>query len=682
MPLDLSLPAPLAPERPKTLSRHGERRSDPYYWLRERDDPATLAYLQAENDYANAALAPLAPLAESLYHEMLGRIEETDQSVPWRLGAWLYYSRTEAGRQYPLLCRRPAAGGAETVLLDLNAMARGKAFFSVEHFEPSPDGRLLAFSIDSRGDRRYQLRVKDLDSGKLLPLRRNRITSVAWALDNRTLFFTSEDPTTKRSDQLWRHRLGDETDCLLRQETDERFELEVHLSRSQRYLFVDSNSLTSSETRFLPADRPNGRWRLLARRRAEVEYEVDHHGEHFYLRINDQGRNFRLVAVPIANPAREHWQEVVPHRPDVVLEGFDCFRDYRVLYEREAGLPHFTITELASGDSHRIEIELESYSAYGDVNPEWNTRQFRFGIESLTRPDTLYEYDMASRERQVLKTRPVKGDFDPSRYVCRRMEVRAADGTAIPVSLAYRHDALAHGPAPLWLDGYGAYGIANDVYFASTRLSLLDRGVIYAVAHIRGGGDLGPSWHDAGKMAAKINSFTDFIAVAQALVDSGHTAPDRLLIEGGSAGGLLVAGVGNMRPDLFAVVLCEVPFVDVLTTMQDPLLPLTVGEYEEWGNPRLAEQYGWMRAYSPYDNIKAQDYPAMLVRAGLHDSQVMYWEAAKYVARLRRLKTDQQPLLLLTEMEAGHGGRSGRYDRLHDTALDYAFALTQLGVER
>jgi oligopeptidase B len=674
---------PVAPTHPTVLSKHGEKRVDAYYWLRHKQDPAVLAYLQAENAHAAAVTKRLKPFEDTLYREMLGRIQETDLSVPCRLRGWLYYSRTEAGKQYPILCRQSTASGEtapEHILLDVNMLAKGKSFMAIGDVTLSEDDHFYAFTTDTTGFCQYTLHIKNLHTDKLLPVRRQRVTSVAWAADNHTLFYTIEDKVTKRSNQLWKHILGQKRDTLVYEEKDERFSVDVDLTRSRAYLLLSSRSDTASEVRYLPADQPNGRWRLVRKRRANIEYDVDHHGDRFYLRINDTGRNFRLVSVPIAHLRPEHWQEIVPHRPDVMLEDVELFQHYRVLHERDQGLVQLVITDLDTGDMHRIAFDEPAYSLSGEDNWEWETHTFRYVYESMTTPDSVYDYNMATREHVLRKRRPVLGDFDPANYVTARHTARASDGTEIPVSLVYRKGSKLDGSAPLWLEGYGAYGYPNDVCFSSQRLSLLDRGIIYAVAHIRGGGDLGKAWHDAGRMLNKMNTFTDFITVAETLVHEHYTSPDRLAIAGDSAGGLLIGAVTNMRPDLFKVVLSHVPFVDVLSTMLDAGLPLTVGEYEEWGNPNIKQYYQYMRQYSPYDNIVRQAYPAMLVQTSLHDSQVMYWEPAKYVAKLRAMKTDTNPLLLVTNMGAGHGGASGRYDYLHEIAYDFAFVLDQLSI--
>ncbi|MDN3577157.1 S9 family peptidase [Chitinimonas viridis] len=683
----LAAEPPKAPMQPKKLSIHGDTRVDNYFWLRNKQNPATIAYLQAENAYAEAVTAPIKAFENTLFEEMKARIKEDDSSVPYRLDGFYYYSRFETGHQYPILCRKPIAAdgsweaSAEQILLDVNELARGKRFMDVGEFEVSPNGKLLAFTTDATGFRQYKLQIKNLETGKLLPFKRERVTSAAWALDNGTLFYSTEDKQTKRSNQLWRHRLGEKTDQLVHEEKDERFGLDVYLTRSEGYLIEQVGSHTSTEIRYLKADAPNGRWKVLARRRADVQYNVDHHGDDFYIRINDTGRNYRLVKAPVSDPAKANWTELLAERPDVMLEGIDLFKRFMVRHERVNGLNQMVITDLASQQSHNVAFDEPAYSVSTEANAEWDSQVYRYGYESMTTPDTVFDYDMASRQQVLKKRRPVLGSFDPANYVTERIWAKARDGVQVPISLVYRKGAKVAGGAPMWLEAYGAYGSPNDVYFSSNRLSMLDRGVIFAVAHIRGGGDLGEKWHDAGKMQYKMNSFNDFIDSAEHLIAQGYTRADKLAIEGGSAGGLLMGAVTNMRPDLFKVVLSEVPFVDVLSTMLDASLPLTVGEYEEWGNPNKKAEYNWMRAYSPYDNLAAKAYPTILVKTSLNDSQVMYWEPAKYVAKLRTLKTDQNPLLLVTNMGAGHGGASGRFDRIKEVAFDQAFIMNQLGIK-
>lgn len=657
---------------------HGERRVDDYAWLRDKTDPAVISYLQAENAWTEAVLAPLAPLRAHLYDEMFARIKDTDASAPYPEGGYWYYQRTEAGKQYPIYCRRPGpAEGDEEVLLDLNVMAEGRTYLALGVFAPSDDGRYLAFAADETGFREYTLHVKDLHRGELLPERITNVGSVAWAADNRTLFYTIEDHA-KRKYRLLRHRLGDVEDRLVYEETDERFGIGVVRGTSGRFLLLHVGSHTTSEMHCLPADQPEGAWRVLAPRRPDQEYDAADRGDRFFLRVNDTGRNFRMVTAPIETPDREHWTEWLPHREEVLIEDFDLFAGHLVLWEREEGLPHARVTDLTTGVTHRLSFDEEVYEIYPGMNRVWETPFLRLEYQSLVTPPSVYDYDMVTRERHLRKRKEVLGGYDPTRYRTRRLHVAAPDGVQVPVSLVYRHDARRDGGAPLLLKGYGSYAYPYPVGFSAERLSLLDRGVIVAIAHVRGGGELGRPWHDAGRMQHKMNTFTDFLAVADALVAEGWADPARLAAEGGSAGGLLMGVVTNLRPERWRAVISHVPFVDVLNTMLDPTLPLTVGEYEEWGNPAIEEEYRWMRAYCPYSNLREGSFPAMLIRTALNDSQVMYWEPAKYVAKVRTLQRNATPVLLETNMGAGHGGASGRYDRLHELALDYAFLLWQL----
>lgn len=681
---DATPPEPVAPtalRRAVTVARHGVDAVDEYGWLREKEDPAVVQYLEAENAYASAVLAPTRDLQETLYREMLGRIKETDLSVPVPLRGFAYFTRTEEGLQYPIHCRRRlASDDPAEVLVDLNALADGKTFMSLGAFTVSDDTRLLAYSTDDSGYRQYTLVVKHLDTGEHLTLRRERVTSVAWAADDRTLFYTTEDPTTKRSDRLWRQAI-DGDPIQVDYEIDEGFSLSVHRTRSREWLVAQAGSHTTSECRVLRADDVTGAWRLLAPRVQDVEYDVEHHGDAFFLRINDTGRNFRLAKLPVEASASTVLVEVIPHRAAVMLEGHDFFAAHAVLSEREAGVPQLAVRRLADGATHRVAFPEPAYEAYLHSNPEWLAPTIRIGYQSLVTPSSVFEYNVESRERTLLKQQEVVGGYNAERFATERLHATASDGTQIPISLVRRTDVQIDGSAPGFLQGYGAYGYSFPVSFSSGRLSLLERGMVVAIAHVRGGGELGKPWHDAGRMANKVNTFTDFVACAEHLVATGHIAKGRLAIEGGSAGGLLMGAVTNLRPDLFGAVVSQVPFVDVLNTMSDPSLPLTVGEYEEWGNPGLAPEFDWMRAYSPYENLRATDYPPMLVRTSLNDSQVMFWEPAKYVARLRTLRTNDAPLLFLTNMGAGHGGASGRYDRLREIATDYAFVLTMLDVE-
>jgi oligopeptidase B len=692
-----STPAPpVARREPVEHVLHGDRRVDHYDWLRGKEDPEVISYLKAENAYADAVLKPTQDFQERLYQEMLGRILQTDLTVPYCLRGYLYFTRTAEGKQYPYHYRRLAEEGSpEELLLDLNQLAEGHSFLGLDSFEVSDDNHLLAYSTDTTGFRQYTLYVKDLRVGQTLPERIERVTSVAWAADNRTLFYTVEDETTKRSYRLYRHSLGSaDGDFLLYEETDERFHVEIERPRSGGYLLLTSASHTTSEVRFQRTDDPSGQFRLIAPREDNHEYYADYHpgplsgmGEEiFFIRTNSGGRTFRVVAAPVSNPGRESWREIISNRPEVMLAGVATFKNHLVLFEREGGLPYLRIVDLAVNGgsaldaSHRIEFAEPAYNASFGDNREFDVSHVRFQYESLVTPRSVFDYDVHTRERILRKQQPVLGGYDPSQYLSERLHATTSDGARVPISIVYRRDTPRDSSSPLLLYGYGSYGISVPVSFNSNRLSLLDRGVIYAVAHIRGGGELGKPWHDAGRMKQKQNTFTDFIAAAEHLIAQRYTSPEKLAIQGGSAGGLLMGAVSNLRPNLFRVVLSQVPFVDVLNTMLNASLPLTVGEYEEWGNPQVAEHYFLMKKYCPYTKLERKAYPAMLIKTALNDSQVMYWEPAKYVAKLRTLKTDSNLLLLKINMGAGHSGASGRYDYLREIALDYAFLLTQLGV--
>jgi oligopeptidase B len=684
---------PIARKQPTETRIHGEVLRDDYAWLRDRENSAVTAYLEAENAYAEAQMAPLAALRETLYREMLSHIKQTDVSVPFRDGDWWYYSRTEEGLQYAIHCRKrgahagPGADALEEVVLDGNKLAELFTFFAIGHTDISDDGRWLAYSTDTRGFRQYTLHIKDLESGETLPGEVERVGTLQWAADNRTLFYTVENERQKRQYQLWRHTLGapHADDALVFQDDDERFNLGVGRTRDGRFLVLEAASHTTTECRVLGADAPEGQFRLIAPREDEHEYSIDHRHGSWFIRTNDRGRNFRLVTAPEDEPGREHWQELIPHREAVMLEEVELFRDFFVACEREDGLPRLRLWNFKNDGAEaaptgEIAFPEPAYSAHPHVNRIFDTASFRYAYQSLVTPSSVYEYDVAARTPTLLKQMEIPGGFDRALYASERAHARAADGVQIPVSLVYRKDRREPGKNPLYVYGYGSYGYALPLGFNSNRLSLLDRGVVMAYAHIRGGGDLGKPWHDAGKMLVKRNTFTDFIACVEHLTAAGYGAPQRVAIEGGSAGGLLMGAVVNMSPRLFRAVLSHVPFVDVMNTMLDAGLPLTVPEYEEWGDPNKEEHFRYMLSYSPYENLRATEYPAMLVKTSLHDSQVMYWEPAKYVARLRTLKTDAHPLLLVTNMQAGHGGASGRYDYLKEIALDYSFLLRELGV--
>ncbi len=673
---------PVAPRKPVETTLHGETLVDEYAWLREKDNPGVTTHLEAENAYADTVLGPLKPLADELYREMLARIKETDESVPYRHLGDYHYIRTEEGRQYPIFCRRRGSIDApEEITLDVNALAEGKPFMSVGAYSISDDGRYLAYSTDVTGFREYTLQVKDLETGDLLPDSIEKTSTVCWAADGRTLVYATED-AAKRPYRIYRHTLGADpaADPLIYQEDDGMFRVGCWRSRSRELIFIGAASHTATEMRFLPATEPAAAPTLIAPREPEHEYDVDHHSDWFYIRTNDAGRNFRVVRVPVSDPGRSQWQEVRAHRDTTMVENVSVFARHMVVSGREDGLPCFEVQRFADAGWHRISFDEPAFEASVGPNREFDTTTLRYRYQSPVTPPSVYDYDLESRERVLLKQDEVLGGYDPSRYVVERLHVSAPDGVEVPVTIVRRRDVALDGTAPCNLIGYGSYGFPYPVTFDSTRISLFERGVIMAIAHVRGGGELGKPWHDAGRMERKMNTFTDFIAVADALVERGYSSRDRLVIAGGSAGGLLIGSVLNLRPDVAKAAVMWVPFVDVLNTMQDDSLPLTVGEWEEWGNPYIDEQYHWIRAYCPYTNIAERDYPAIFIRTSLNDSQVMYWEPAKYVAKLRTRKTDSNPLVLHTNMDAGHGGSSGRYDHLGEEAMDDAFMLWQMGL--
>ena len=671
---------PIARKRTHVTHTHGRSLADDYHWLREKTSPDVRKYLSAENAYTQAMMKPSEGLQKKLYREMLSRIKETDTEVPYRDGAYYYYSRTRKGQQYRIYCRKQGSlASREQIILDLNELGKGRPYAALGALEITGDGKTLAYSTDYTGFREYTLRIRDLDSAADYPETIEKVRSVAWAADNRTLFYVTEDEA-KRACRVWRHVPGEQQARLVYEEFDARFSVSVSDSRSKGYLFITSASATTSEVRYLPADTPTAPLRLFQPRRAGHEYYVDHGHDRFYILTNDKGRNFRLATVPLQTTSESFWQELIAHREDVMLEGIDVFSRHIVLDERKDGFPRLGVLRVADGATHVIALPEPASSVYGGANAEFDTSVFRFHYQSYVTPDSVYDYDLDKKTMKLLKRREVRGPYDSSNYQVEVRQAVAGDGTRVPVSLVYRKDKRRRGAQPMLLTGYGAYGYPNDVHFSSTRLSLLDRGLVFAVAHVRGGGELGKRWHDEGRMLNKRNSFTDFIACAEHLIKAGYTAPSQLVIEGGSAGGLLVAAVTNMRPDLFRAVIADVPFVDVINTMLDDSLPLTTGEYEEWGNPADSTYFDYMLSYSPYDNVAAADYPAMLVETSLNDSQVMYWEPAKYVARLRAVKTDLNPLLLRVNMDAGHGGSSGRYDFLKEIAFSYAFILGVVGI--
>lgn len=685
---------PVARREPAPTTLHGQPLEDDYRWMRDKSSPEVTSYLEAENAYTSAIMKPTEELQARLYAEMLSHIKETDESVPYRDRGWYYYTRTVEGSQYPIYCRRASSGPEydesqpEQILLDVNKLAEGQPFMALGALAISPDGSKLAYSTDNTGFRQYTLHVRDLKTGLDLPDTAERAGSVAWAADSHTLFYTTEDEMTKRQDRLFRHRLGDAAtdDALIYEERDERFNVGIGKTRDGRYLLLEAGSHTTTEYSYLDAETPGGVFLVIAPRVDEQEYYIEHRDGLFYIRTNDVGKNFRVVTVPVDGGGREAWDELVPLDPESPLEDFEVFRSFCVGTRRRLGLPVLTVTLMDTtgglGEPKEITFPEPAYSAGAQINREFDTQKFRYAYQSLVSPASVYDYDIHAGTSKLLKQQEVPGGFDSSRYASERLWVTANDGVGVPVSLVYRRDCLKRdGTNPLYVYGYGSYGYPLPISFGASRLSLLDRGVVMSYAHIRGGGEMGDAWHDAGKMQVKKNTFSDFIAIVEHLVAHGYGARNRVAIEGGSAGGLLMGAVVNERPDLFRVVLSHVPFVDVMNTMLDSSLPLTVGEYEEWGNPNEPEAFAYMRSYSPYDNLKPGPYPATLVKTSLNDSQVMYWEPAKYVAKLRTLKTNDAPLLLHINMDAGHGGASGRYDYLKEIAFDFAFLLTQLGIE-
>ncbi len=676
---------PVAMVEPRVDTMFGVEMVDNYFWLRDdsRSKPEVLDYLKAENAYTEAVMYHTEQLQTDLYNEMLGRIKETDLSVPVQRDDYFYYSRTEEGKQYDIYCRKKGSlEAAEEILLDVNRLAEGHDFLGLGTYEISPDHKLLAYSTDTAGNERYTLRVKNLETGELFPDEISKMSgSAEWANDNRTLFYTVPDDSW-RTHKLYRHTLGqEEEDVLIHHEPDDAFWMHISGSMSMKYLLIYIGSQTSSEVRYLDADNPFGEFSLVHTRETKHEYQVHHHGDMFYIVTNDSARNFRLMQTPVSAPAKKNWREVIPHRDSVKLDRVVMFKDFMVLSEREDGLRQLRVMEFSSSEAHRIEMPEPVYACYPGENIDFGSGALRFVYQSFTTPRSVYDYDMRTKERVLMKRKEVLGGFDPTQYQSERIYATAEDGTRIPISLVYKKGVKLDGTSPLYLNGYGAYGISMDPYFSSNRLSLLDRGFIYARAHIRGGGEMGRYWYEDGRLLNKKNTFTDFIACGEYLISQKYTSHDKLVINGGSAGGLLIGAVVNMAPELCHIAVADVPFVDVMNTMLDASIPLTVIEYEEWGNPNTKEYFDYMMSYSPYDNVAAKAYPHMLITGGLNDTRVQYWEPAKWTATLRALKTDDNRLLLKTNMGAGHGGASGRYDYLREIALEYAFILDVLGVK-
>ena len=682
---------PVARSEPHVFREFGGERVDDYYWLNQRENPEVIAYLEAENAYAEAVLAPTAALQETLFAEITGRIKKNDDTVPYLDRGYWYYARFREGQEYPVHCRRADApdspGAPEQVLLDVNVLAEGHAFFQARGTMVSSGGGVLAWADDAVGRRLYTIRFKDLATGAILPdAIPNASGNHVWAEDDRTLFYTKKDPGTLRSYQVWRHTLGEDPagDVLVYQEDDETFSVGVGKTKSRRYVLIGCYQSVSTEYRYVAADRPRDGFRVFQPREREHEYSLDHLGDTFFVVTNWQARNFRLMTAAPGATAKEDWRELLPHREDALLQGVEPFRDWLVASERREGLTRLRVRAWPGGDGTWEDLDFgePAYVAYVGVNREAGTDLLRFGYESPTTPASTYDYDMRTRRRTLLKREEVLGGFSPENYACERLMIAARDGAQVPVTLVHRRDFPRDGTRPLLLYGYGSYGASTDPDFDPARLSLLDRGFCYAIAHVRGGDEMGRRWYEDGKLLNKMNTFEDFIDCGRALVAAGYADPRRLYAMGGSAGGLLVGAVVNLEPGLFSGVVAQVPFVDVVTTMLDESIPLTTAEYDEWGDPHDEAAYRCMLSYSPYDNVAAVPRPHLLVTAGLHDSQVQYWEPAKWVAKLRRLKADDRRLLLVTNMEAGHGGASGRFQRHRETAREFAFLLDLAGGAR
>ncbi len=679
----VNIAAPKAKQIAKELEAHGSKRIDNYYWLNDRENPEVISYLKAENAYRDTILAHTKTLQEELFAEMKGRIKETDESVPFKLDDYYYYSRFEEGQQYSIYCRKKGSLTAtEEILANGNEMAKGKKFFNA-NYDVSPKHDILAITLDTVGRRLYTLQFKDIKTGKLYPEQLKLVTGAAWANDNKTIFYTVQDATTLRSFKVLKHILGTDVrkDVVIYEEKDTKFGTYIGNSKSKKYIFLYNASTLSSEVLFLDADKPNGKFVAIQPRTPNLEYDVEHFGDKFYIRTNDNALNFKLVETSITKTSKENWKDVIPHRADVLLKGIDIFKDYLVLAEQSEGLPKIRVIKWADKTEHYLNFGEPAYSANMAYNPEFNTNVLRYNYTSLTTPNSTIDYNMETKAKDVKKEQAVLGGFNKDDYETERLWATAKDGTKVPISVVYKKGFKKDGSQPFLLYAYGSYGSSMPASFSSSRLALLNRGFGYAIAHIRGGQEMGRQWYEDGKFLKKKNTFTDFVDCADFLIAQKYASADKLAIMGGSAGGLLMGAVVNLRPELFKVVVAQVPFVDVVTTMLDETLPLTTGEFEEWGNPKDKTYYDYMLSYSPYDNVEKKNYPSMLVTTGLHDSQVQYFEPAKWVAKLREMKTDNNKLIMSVNMEAGHGGASGRFDRLKEVALEYAFIFDALGVK-
>ncbi|RLD79709.1 MAG: oligopeptidase B [Bacteroidetes bacterium] len=675
---------PVAKKINKELTAHDHTRIDPYYWLNERENQEVISYLEAENAYTSAMLKHTEEFQTELYDEIVGRIKQTDMSVPYKRNGYYYYSRYEEGKEYPVYCRKKGNLEAdEEIMLNVNEMAEGYSYFQVGGISVSHNNKIIAYGVDTVSRRKYTIYFKDLESGELYDDAIQNTTGYApWAADNKTVFYTRKDEVTLRADKIYKHVLGEEpeVDPMIYHEEDETFGTGVSLSKSMEYLMIGSFSTLSTEYRFLNSSKPDGEFKVFQARQEKLEYFVSHYKNKFYIRTNLDAKNFRLMETPLVKTGMKYWKEVIPHREDVLLEDYDVFNKYLALQERINGLTEIRILSHNGKKDFYIEFEEQTYLVYLSTNLDFDTDLLRYGYTSMTIPNSVYDYNMKTGDAELLKRQEVVGGYDPDEYFAERLFATAPDGVKVPISLVYKKGIAKDGSNPTVLYGYGSYGSSMDPYFSSVRLSLLDRGFVYAIAHVRGGEEMGRWWYEDGKLLKKKNTFTDFISCAEFLIAEKFTSSEKIFAMGGSAGGLLVGAVVNMRPELFKGVIAAVPFVDVVTTMQDESIPLTTGEYDEWGNPNEKEYYEYMLSYSPYDNVEAKDYPAMLITTGLHDSQVQYWEPAKWVAKMRDMKTDDKLLVLWINMDYGHGGASGRFQRYKEVALEYAFMIDQAGL--
>ncbi len=677
------LKPPVAKIVPRVDTMFGDIRVDNYYWLRDKENPEVLAYIEAENAYTDSMMKHTEGFQKKLYDEMLGRIKETDLSLPLHQDSFYYYARTEQGKAYSIYCRKKGSLQApEEVLMDVNAMAEGHEFFAIGAFDVSPDHRWLLYSTDTAGSERYVLRIKDLQTGELMPdIVENTLYSTAWGNDNKTIFYTTANEAW-RSDKLWRHTMGtaSSTDALIHHETDSMFSVSITRTRSKGYLLLSLSSMITSEIRYLDANTATGAFTMIEPRRIGIEYSVQHRGDKFYILTNDGVQNFRLASAPVTTPGAANWQTIMSGSDSLYLTGFDIFSDWLVVYERKLGLQQIRVTDLTNNAGHLIAFDEPVYTVWPDDNLEFGTDSLRFGYTSLVTPRSICDYNLKTRQRTLKKQTEVLGGYDPTQYQQERLFATAADGAQVPIALVYKKGMQKNGQNPLWLYAYGAYGYSSDAEFSSNRLSMLNRGFIYAIAQVRGGSEMGRQWYEDGKLMKKKNTFTDFIACAEKLIADKYTSADKIVANGGSAGGLVMGAISNLRPDLFKIITADVPFVDYIATMTDESLPLTIEEYQEWGNPHEEQAYKYMRALSPYDNVEAKNYPIMLIQGGLNDTRVLYWEPVKWTARLRATKTDSNRLLLKIQT-AGHGGASGRYGRLKEIAFDYAFVLDQFEIK-